>query len=207
MAWEGLVNTLSSIGASIMDPLYSLWYQFVDTVPGIVAAIIVAVVGFVVAKFIGYIVERGCLKAGLDKKVKEMKLGGALGDASWSNILGIVLKWYVFLVFLSPAVALLRLGPLSDFLMALILWAPSLIAAVLIVMFGLIAAEVSYDKIKKPKKPMINSLAKVTKFVIVLAAVIVALGQIGINTSFFFDLGINRTHLYLSFHILSWMRI
>ena len=184
MAMQAIVDFLGEVGASIVDPLYSLWFQFVDTVPGIVAAIIVAMVGFLVAKLIGYVVEQGLLRLGLDKKVHQLKFSGALGGASWSHILGIVLKWYVFLVFLSPAVSLLRLGALSSFLMALVLWAPSLIAGILIAMFGLIVAEIAYDKIANPKKPMLVGLAKITKFVIVFTALLVALGQIGINIRF-----------------------
>lgn len=181
---NGFTQFINEIGASIWDPLTALWYQIVDTVPGLVAAIIVAVVGFLVAKLIGYVVEEGLKRAGLDKKVREVGLTKALGDSSWSHILGIVLKWYVFLIFLTPAVSLVRLGALTDFLVALVLWAPGVIASVLIVMFGLIVAEVSYDKIAKPKKPMITVIAKITKVVIVFATVIIALNQIGIDISF-----------------------
>jgi len=181
---NGFTTFINEIGASIWDPLTALWYQVVDTVPGLVAAIIVAIVGFLVAKLIGYVVEEGLKRAGLDKKVREVGLSKALGDSSWAHILGTVLKWYVFLIFLTPAVSLVKLGALTTFLTALILWAPSVIAAVLIVMFGLIAAEVSYDKIAKPKKPMITVIAKITKVVIVFATVIIALNQIGIDISF-----------------------
>jgi len=181
---NGFTMFINEIGASIWDPLTALWYQVVDTVPGLVAAIIVGIIGYLVAKLVGYVVEEGLKRAGLDRKVRQEGLAKALGDSSWSHILGVVLKWYIFLIFLNPAVSLLHLGSLSAFLMAVILWAPSVIAAVLIVMFGLIVAEMSYDKIAKPKKPMITVIAKITKVVIVFAVVIIALNQIGIDISF-----------------------
>ena len=52
------MGIITELGVSVIEPLRSIWNGMIQTVPGIVAAIILLIIGYIVALIIAYIVDQ-----------------------------------------------------------------------------------------------------------------------------------------------------
>lgn len=175
------MNFISATGEAMLDPLVGLWNSFVEFVPGLIGAILVLIVGYLIGLIIGHIVTKVLVKAGLDKWMDKNKLNEAIGKLSISRILGLLTKWYIFIVFLSPAADLIRLKRLSAFIMIIANWLPKLIVALLFLLAGLLTAHYVGKRVLKAKIKGIRLFSDIVKAVIIIFAVILGLGQIGLR--------------------------
>ena len=179
-----LVSTISNTGSMMLQPLYSLWDKFVNVFPGIVWAIILVIFGYILASILGYSFKLLLQKFGLDEQVKRAKLTKAVGSIHLTMILGELLKWYIFIVFLQSAVDVLNLGALTDLLERLVLWLPNVIAAILVLLFLLFLAHFLEMKIvENSNMKGVKTIAVILKYVLITIAAIIALNQIGIDVS------------------------
>ncbi|MDD5650121.1 MAG: hypothetical protein PHF86_06865 [Candidatus Nanoarchaeia archaeon] len=168
----------------ILNPLVTLWNSFVSMLPGLLAAIIVLIVGYFVAFLLGHGLKLLLEKLGLNKWIYQSVISKAIGHTNVSSFLGEILKWYIFIVFLQVAVDLLQLGTLSALLSTFVMWLPNVIAAVIIVFVGVALAHYIEMRIKSHTKMKgMNISALLAKVVIFFVVAIVALEQIGINVS------------------------
>lgn len=180
MAWE----ILKSSGISLTDPLVSLWQGFVNLLPGLVIAILLLIIGYVVAYVIGHGVRLLLIRIGLEKQIEKAKLTKAIGNIKLSSVFGEIVKWYIFLIFLSAAVDVVELGTLSVILRQFALWVPNLIAAALVLIFGLFIAHYVSMKIRQhAEMEGAKMLSNITYIVILVVVVLIGLEQIGINVS------------------------
>lgn len=103
-------------------------------IPEFIAAVVIVIVGYFVAKIIGNIVARVLARAGLDRTLH----AGQGGDwvrrvtASPARLVGKLAFWAVFLGAISLAVSVLGINALTDFVAAVYGYLPHVIAAVLI---------------------------------------------------------------------------
>jgi len=175
-----LINTEEAIAS----PLINLWASFVNLLPGLIAAIIIIAIGYVIAYIIGHAIRILLQKIGLDKQIAKARLTQAVGSLRISALLGEITKWYIFIVFLQSAVDLLNLGTLSTLLSTFVEWLPNVIAAILVMVFGLIIAHFVAMKIREHSEIKgVKITSNAVKVVIVFIAAIIALEQIGIDVS------------------------
>jgi hypothetical protein len=180
MAWEFLKDT----GMSLTDPIVSLWQGLVNLLPGLIVAILIVIIGYVVAYVLGHGVRLLLIKLGLEKQIDRAKLTKAIGNIRISHVFGELTKWYIFLIFLSTAVDVVELGTLSLILRQFVLWVPNIIAGALILIFGLFVAHYVAMKIKQHAEMAgAKTLANVAYVVITVVVILIALEQIGINVS------------------------
>jgi hypothetical protein len=179
---------ISEFAYSIADPLTQFGIASVKALPGIVVAIIILLVGWLVAWILGFVIKNVLLKVGLDTGMKKAGIGNALGKLSLSKLLGLIVKWFVFLVFLGEAVSQLQLGSLSLFLDSLVMWLPNLVVASLIVVCGLIVSDYVTSRIKAAKTKRGDLFASGVYYVIMILVVLIALNQIGIDISLLTDI-------------------
>src|SRR3989344_3269165 len=176
------VDALSATGVLILNPLVQLWNGFIGVLPGIVAALIILIIGYFVAMGIGWGITRLLEKAGIDKYMSKSKLSGAVGHTKITSILGEVVKWYVFLIFLQAAVDLLSLGTLSLYLDRFVMWLPNVIVAALVIIFGLAVSHIISMKIEEHTEINgVEFISKLVKVVLMTLVIIMALQQIGVN--------------------------
>lgn len=178
-----MAGELAQTGTLIIDPLYTLWLSFGRILPGVIAAIIVLLIGYFVALILGHVVRIILEKIGLDAKVRKSRVSKAIGHTHLPNIIGEVVKWYIFIIFLQQAVALLNLGTLTLLLDRFVVWLPHVIAAILVVLFGFVIAHYIEIKIQENSKVKgVKAAASWIKVVIIVIMFIIALKQIGIET-------------------------
>jgi len=167
-----------------INPLVNLWNSFVEILPGIVAAVIILIVGYLIAYIIGHAIKLVLQKIGLDTRLAKAKLSKAIGYTHMSSVLGEIIKWYIFIIFLQAAVSVLNLGTLSVILNEFAFWLPNVIAAVIVVLFGLLFAHYVSLKLEEHTKMRgLKVMSRALKAVIMFIVLVVALGQIGIDVS------------------------
>ncbi len=173
---------LEQTSSAIINPLVSIFNGLLQALPGLIGAIIILIVGYLVAELIGHIVrkivEQTRLVSLLSKKTNAKKF---LGGFDLTYFLGAVAKWYVFILFLNPAAEITNLKTLSVFFINLAIWVPSLIAAVAFGVIGFMFAQYVEAAVLKTKATGAAIIAEVLKVVILIFAAILALAQLGIN--------------------------
>ncbi|MDD5254138.1 MAG: hypothetical protein PHG05_03490 [Candidatus Nanoarchaeia archaeon] len=176
-------------GTDFLNPFIKLGNSIIEILPGIIAAIIIIIVGYLIGHLIGHAIKILLEKLGLDKRLEKAELSKAMGKFKISAVLGEIVKWYIFIVFLQAGAEILDLGGLSIILNEFVMWMPDLIAAVIIIFAGLIIAHGVYIKlIKNSNIIWTKQIAGILRITIIIVTVIIALGQIGIDVSFIQDL-------------------
>ena len=104
-----------------LDSLYqalvvNIWDEFVEIVPGIIAAIIIVLIGWVLARIIKQIVIKILQSTKVDRWIDEQNLTAAIGGKEISSLVGSLTKWYIIGIFLAQAVGWLNLDIFTDYL-------------------------------------------------------------------------------------------
>src|SRR3989338_5260835 len=175
---------LESTGQALLNPLTQLWNRIVEVVPGILAAAIVVVVGYIVAAAFGMLFHRFLEATRVDAHLKKAGLSHSIGFINISNLGGALLKWYIFALFLVQAAGFLRLGELSVHLSRLANWLPSLFAAVIIMLVGLILSDMVADRMLHAKRKGVRIASTFVRWFAIIFICLIALEKIGIDVSF-----------------------
>jgi len=167
---------------AIKNPFDFLLGSFIQFFPKLVGLIVLLIVGYLFGLVLGYFLKTVLQKLGLDRWLDKTELSKSIGKTHISSILGEILKWYVFIVFLQAAVDLIDLGPLSEMLGRLVTWLPHLILAIIIILMGLVFAHfVELKIIGHSKVKGVKVIIKLLKWVIVFMVIVIALRQIGLQ--------------------------
>lgn len=181
------VSYLESTGQALLDPLTTLWNKLVEIVPGILAASVVVVIGYIIASAFGLIFNRFLEAAKIDAHLKKAGLAHSIGFINLANLGGALLKWFVFSLFLVQAAEFLKLGILSDQLQALAAWLPNLFAAVVIVLAGLILSDFVADRMLHAKRKGVRVFSSIVRWFSIIFIGLIAIEKIGIDVSFATD--------------------
>lgn len=175
---------VSQLGASIIEPLFSIWNSLVTTIPGIVGAVVILVFGYLVGVLFGRIVHEVLDKVKAEKwLVEKTNLVSVLGYFKLSKFVGLITKWYIFILFLPPAASIISLEPLAVFLLQIATWVPSVIAAVLLALVGLMSSKYVEKKISETKAKAADLIGSAAKVVIIVFTVLIVLDQIGVRVA------------------------
>jgi len=178
------LDAVTATGSLILSPLLTLWAGFINTLPGIVAAIIILIIGYFVAIGLGHLVRVILEKAGLNGYMEKHKMSSLVGHIKAGHLFGEIVKWYVFIIFIQAAVELLHLGSLSGVLSNFVLWLPNVIVAAVVIIFGVGIAHYVGIKIEEHSEMKgTKFLSRLLKIVIVFMVIVVALSQIGVDVS------------------------
>ncbi len=170
------------LGASVINPLVGIYQGFVAVLPGLIGAIIVLIVGYLIALLAETIVDKVLHKIKLDKwAIQKTKVKKIAGEFKLSKFLALVTKWYVFILFLPPAAGLVKLNTLATLLNTVALWVPQIILAIIVAFIGFLVAEYVAELIVETKTKGARLIADAARFVILIIFALVVLEQIGIK--------------------------
>jgi hypothetical protein len=122
------------------------WANLIDALPGILGAIVILLVGYIVAKVLAKLITKALQAANLDQHLHAGKAGDVVQRAvpRPSVLAGKVTFWIVFLFAVSIAIAGLGIPVLADFVRAIYGYLPNVIAAILIfIVAGAISSAVA----------------------------------------------------------------
>ena len=175
-------------GGAVINPLADLWNRFLIFLPNLLGAIIIFLIGWIVA-------------AGLDRLVtqllKSIKIDSALNKAGTktffeksginmevSEIIGNLVRWTVLLIAFLGASDALRLEQVSSFLDSILGYIPQVFVAIAILLIGFLAAHffssIVRGTVGAARVGTAKLLASVTKWVIYVFTIGIAVQQLGI---------------------------
>ncbi|MBI4454176.1 hypothetical protein HY636_06030 [Candidatus Woesearchaeota archaeon] len=173
---------LEQLGISIVDALGNLLLGVLSVIPGLIAAFIVLLVGYIIGWIIYKVLDKLFIKIKFDDYlIQKTGLKKRVGDLKLGHVLAVISKWYIFVLFLSPAAGLIKLTTLSTFLVELSFWIPNLIAGLLLLLFGILVADYVSSKIEHVKIKNAVGIGYIAKVVVLIFAALLALDQIGIH--------------------------
>ncbi len=174
-----VLESVGEIGLAVATLLESS----VRVLPGIVAALVVIVLGYIIAAIVGWVVEKLLERTGVDLRLQKAYKSEMMGRIQCSGILGAIVKWYIFIAFLGTAVELVNLGVLADFFRTVVGWVPNLIVAVILVLLALLLSDYVDRKVQETKIKGADMVGKVMYVAILVLVGVIALNQIGIDVS------------------------
>lgn len=184
------MDSLSNTSSALAQTATNLAAQLLAYLPKVLAALLVLLVGLVVARLLRALATRAAL--GVDRLVQGLgsAAGGArpvIGSAS-ARIFGDVIFWVVALGFVAAATQLLGLELFTTWLSDVIRYVPTVLVGVLIVGAGVLLGSLARDMVVATSTtttgPQRALLGRIVQAVILGTAILVGAEQIGIKVTF-----------------------
>jgi hypothetical protein len=175
----------------VVDPVKAMFVKIFGYVPSLAGAIVILVVGWLVAKLIEAVIVRLLKAIRLDAVSDKAGITAVLakGDikVSLSDIIGALIYWIVVLVVIATALSALNLGIAADLITRLVEYVPSILAAIFILVVGALlgnfVATVVRTAASNAGISNAKILAQITQIVIVIMSFIIAIEQLKIATT------------------------
>jgi hypothetical protein len=180
-------------GEVFSQSLLGLWYGFISFVPGLLGAIILFVVGWVVGSVIGKAITQLAVVLKVDKLFESAGAEEFMNRAGLklhaSGFIGGVIKWFVIVVFLMASLQIMGLTQVNDFLReAVLYYLPKVVIASLVLIIATVLADAMRKLVKASAQAAnirsANMLGSITLYAIWIFAFIIALSELGIASAF-----------------------
>ena len=167
---------------TLVQPLQNALSTFLSYLPQLVGAIVILIIGYIVARILQAVVGRVLKGVGFDGW---MERGGikqffdrAQTNYTPATVIGRLVFWFVFIIFLTMAADALGIPQVSAVLGQLIAFIPSIIAAILILILAALLANFVSGIVRGATGS--NVLASVARYAIIVYAVFAAVTELGI---------------------------
>lgn len=185
------MNSVQTWGEAITKSLMDLWARFVNFIPQLVGAILVFVIGLILASVLGKVVERIVRAFHIDQALSRMHISERFRQAGFNfsvaAIFGGIVKWFLILVFLMAATDILGLAEVTKFLNDIILYLPNVLVATVILSIAVLLANFVYAIVRGSTRAAgimsASLLATIVKWAIMIFGILAALIQLGIAPS------------------------
>lgn len=185
------MNELQTWGEITAISLFGLWEKFINFFPILLGAILVFLLGWIIAVVMEKVVEKMILSLRIDQAFEKMGLRRKLNESGINlNIaafFGGLVKWFLILVFLMAATDILGLNQVTNFLNSIILYIPNVVVAVIILAVVFLVGNLVYSIVKGSTRAAgvmsATLLATISKWSIIIFGLLAALIQLGIATS------------------------
>lgn len=185
------MGIIELIKQSLSDPMV-IWGQVSGVLGNLLIALLLLVLGHFLGKLLANIVSRLLAKVGLDKLSETAGLNdGVMGSFAMtpSKILGKIIYWLIFLMFIISAAEKLGLDAVSATINDFVLYLPKVIGAFLVVLIGLFVAGLVRTGIETALAGMNLGYEKAVGGIIyaVIVIIVISLGvnQLEIETDLF----------------------
>ena len=156
--------------------------------------LIIAIVIFLIGVFLALIAKKLLIKflesinfEGLLSKYGASKALRSSGSSiTVSDLLGELVRWFIVLIFLIPAVDLLGLSAVNEIITRILLYIPNVIVAVIILAVGVIFGNIARDLVTATTTSLgahaAGVVGQIARWSIVIFALLAALNQLGVAT-------------------------
>lgn len=175
----------------IVGSLQNVWYGVINFLPSLIGALVVLIVGLIVASGLGALVEKIFQALRLDAFLAKLGLLPYFERAGLrlrgAHFLGQLVKWFLVVAFLLAASDILGLFALSSFLREVLYYIPNIVAAVLImlvaVVVGTFLRRLVTASVLSARLHAANFLGTLTWWAIVVFGFLAALVQLNVAAS------------------------
>jgi hypothetical protein len=168
----------------------SLFYGLVQYLPNLLLAVIIFVIGWLIGAGLARVIAQVVNALRVDQALRAAGVEGVLERAGFKMnagaFLGMLVKWFVIVLFLVAALQMLGLTQVNEFLTAVVLgYLPRVIVAVLILLAAAVIAESLQHLVSGSARAAgiasANFLGTVTRWAIWIFALLAALDQLGVT--------------------------
>jgi len=177
-----MVDFVSESLLAVNGALSQLASAWVFALPSIFAAILFIIIGYFLGWIVKQLVVRLLRSAHFDDWMQEQNLSDSIANKKLSVLGGSIVKWYIFFVFLKQAVELIQLSTLNEVLGFWINFALLFIAALVVIIAGLIIARYVRNAIESTKHSLRRIGGIVIELTIVYITVVMGIRIIGLPT-------------------------
>ncbi len=171
----------------VVSSLQVAWNAVAFFVPLFLGAVIIFIIGWVIAVSLGKLVEHIVRSIKIDSVLEKLELGKALERAGMrldsGEFIGGLVKWFLVIVALLAAVNILGLTQVSSFLRDVLLYIPNVVVAAMILLIAALVADTVEHVVKGSVQAAGfkgGTVGVVVRWAIWTFAVIAALLQLGI---------------------------
>ncbi len=176
----------------VIEPaLQSIFTNMLALLPNLIAAIIILLIGWIVAKIVENVVRRLLKRIGFNNLAERAGISGFLKNAGFNQevawVVGKLTFWMLLLVFLLSAAETLELTALALSIQKVVAFIPNLIAVVLILVFGAMLARLTGRLVKGTAVnagiDFADFLGKLVNNIVLIAIAVIAISQLDIQSS------------------------
>lgn len=144
---------LGAFATTVLDSFQTVWQGLLQILPNVIAAIVILVIGWIIAAALAKLVRRiieftkvdeVINKAGLDKSMSEIGI-----DFNLAKLISWLVKWFILIVVLIAVAEVLRLSQITTFLQTIAFYIPNIIIAIVILFVGLVLGNFVYRVVSK----------------------------------------------------------
>jgi len=175
-----LIDTLSESFNSAMA-------SFIDALPTVIGALLILLVGWIVGRLVGSAVTSILTRVGADQRFSQYAgavYGPTAGAMAPSRLVGLLARWFIYLVFFIAAANFLGWPQVSSLLNSFVAWLPNLVAAVVILIAAPVIGQVLRTTIESSSQGMglggASIVGRLAQWGVILFGVLAALAQVGI---------------------------
>ncbi len=177
-------------GDAVSTSLHNVWAQFLNYLPTFLAAVVVLIIGVLIASFLGKLVKKVLDMGKIDDLVNRTGVNQQLGTSiSITAVIGWVVKWFFIIATLLAVVNILNIEQVTAFLNQVLFYIPNVVVAIIILALGLIAGNFVNGIVENTatasgmSPAAVGALAGISKWAIVIFALMAALVQLGIASN------------------------
>jgi len=175
----------------LLDSLKSVWQSFIEFLPTLLAALIVFIIGWLIAIFLGKVANRIIKTIKLDLLLAKLGFKKALAKAKLKlnsgKFFDELVKWFFIIVFLMTAVDILGLTEVTLFLKTILFYIPNVIIAAIILLAAVIVANFMQRVVRASADAAglssSGAVGGIAKWAILVFGFVIALTQLGIATT------------------------
>ena len=125
----------------------SAWSNVITFVPKLAAALLIILVGYLIARVVASVLNKVLERVGFDRAVERGGIKQALARSKYdpSDIVAKLAFWLVFLISLQLAFGVFGPNPISDLLQGLIAYLPNVLVAIVIIVVAAAIAKAITD--------------------------------------------------------------
>lgn len=175
---------------SLFAAMTALWTKVANFIPNLFGALVVVILGFLVAKLLDTLLSKLLAKFGLDRLMAGTGLTKLLGRGGLkvpiSTLIGKIVYWFVLLIFLVSAAESLGLQRVSATLDTLALYLPKVFGAALVLLVGVLLAQLVNGVVRGAAEGVgldyAAGLGRVAQWLVIIISISVAISQLEVKT-------------------------
>jgi hypothetical protein len=183
-------NTLEQSVNIFGDAMNNLFTEIVLFLPNLLAGILILIIGLLVASVLGSLARKAVRYAQLDRLAGDSETTARLKESgvefSPSGMVGWIVKWFFIIVTFIAVAEIFGLAQVTEFLNSVMLYIPNVIAAVLILIIGIVVGDVLQKIVRASAgaSRVVSGngdvLGSVARWAVVIFSLFAALSQLGI---------------------------
>jgi len=185
------MNIIQDWSEILSESLGGLAEGFLNFIPKLIGALIVFIIGWIIAVWVGKLIAEILKRVKFDKIFEKTKWEEALEKAefkmSMSGFIGALVKWILAIVFIGSAIKILGFRQFDSFIDGIVGWLPNLVVAAAIFVVAVIIAEFAEKLVKaivgKMNVKYVNLIGAVVKWAVWIFAAFAILAQLAVGAA------------------------